>query len=228
MLDFRVWCIWLGGVDMTAKRKHCLETIQKNIGVPVTVITDANIHEYILKDHPLHEGYKYLSGVTQCDYIRAYIMNFYGGGYTDIKQTTESWLPYFTDLNANSEKLLCGYKEIGANGVAHVESDELYKLLQTNWEKLIGLGAFICKPHSLFTEEWFANLHLTMYKLLPKLKENPAKHPRDALDHWINGSYSKFPVRWTQLLGCIFHPLCLNYSDYLLNTLPLPIFNEYN
>ena len=48
-------------------------------------ITEKNIDDYILKEYPLHPAFKYLTNIQKGDYMKAYMMNFYGGGYTDIK-----------------------------------------------------------------------------------------------------------------------------------------------
>ena len=227
--NFRVWCFWLGGYEMSEQRKKCFETIQQNIGVQPILITDHTLDKYILEKHPFHEGYKYLSGVTKCDYVRAYFMHFYGGGYTDIKTTTNSWLSNFIDLYKDDSKWVCGYSESSPGGVAILGSDEseIQEQLKLNWNKLVGNGSFICKSNTKFTQDWFNNLHKLMDKLLPDLKASPAKHQRDCLDHYINGSPSKFPIRWAQIAGCIFHPLCLKYSENILNTLPPPSFHNY-
>lgn len=227
MIQARVWCIWIGGYEMSEPRKRCLDMIKQNVGVPVTLVTDENLHQYILKEHPLHEGYVYLSGMLKCDYIRAYLMCHYGGGYTDIKQTDNSWEPHFHELESNSDMWVCGYKEHDVGGVALVEDTDLFEQLKANWQILVGNCAFICKPHTPFTDEWLQQVHAKMDVLLPKIKEHPAKHQRDAFHHWINGAYSTFPVRWAELMGWIFHPLCLKYSGHILQTLPSPKFNDY-
>jgi hypothetical protein len=64
----------------------------------VKVITPVLLPFFILPDHPLHEGFEYLSGVHKSDYLRSYLMNFYGGGYSDIKHIQYDYLPYFKQL----------------------------------------------------------------------------------------------------------------------------------
>lgn len=229
MLEERVWCIWVGNQEMSEQRKRCFDMIQQTIGAPVTLVTDANLHEYVLKDHPFHEAYPYLSSVMKCDYVRAYCMNQYGGGYTDIKQTFASWRPYFQDLRANEDKWICGYKEpdVGRVALQVPENKELQERLFAKWEQLIGVCSCICKPRTPFTEEWMANIHSVLDRMLPQLKERPANHPRDAFQHWIHGSYSTYPLYWAQICSCIVHPLCLKYSERILNTLPPPLFEKY-
>lgn len=64
----------------------------------IIFIDKNNLKNYILHDYPLHNGYEYLSAVHKADYLRTYFMNFYGGGYSDIKKTTGSWKKSFEDL----------------------------------------------------------------------------------------------------------------------------------
>ena len=103
------------------------------------------LHKYILPTNPLHPSYNYLSETHKADYLRTYFMHFYGGGYSDIKRTTDSWLKSFDDLD-KSNKWIIGYKEIDG-GTAYGPSD--------NYKELIGNCAYICKPNTPLTTEWY-------------------------------------------------------------------------
>ena len=83
-------------------------------------------------------------------------MNFYGGGYSDIKCTTGSWKQHFLNLQ-NSDKWICGYKEIKKGGVACPS-------LRKKWKFLIGNGAYICKPQTPMTKEWYSQMILLLDK----------------------------------------------------------------
>ena len=76
-------------------------------------MTVENLHEYILKDHPLHPAYEFLSETHRCDILRTYFMYHYGGGYSDIKIPNGSWVKGFEDMeNDNSltaEALIYAY-----------------------------------------------------------------------------------------------------------------------
>ena len=54
-------------------------------GCNVKVLFKDDITAHILPEHPLHPAYEYLSETHKADYMRTYCMNFYGGGYADIK-----------------------------------------------------------------------------------------------------------------------------------------------
>lgn len=130
-----VYMFWFG-YNMSDDRKRCFEQFKEISETKVILITYKNLNNYILDSEPLHPAFKYLSYTHQADYLRTYFMNFYGGGYSDIKMTTGSWKKSFDDLY-NSDKWINGYQEIGYNGVA-------VNYLKSNWYELIGNGAYIC------------------------------------------------------------------------------------
>ena len=53
------------------------------------------LDKYILQEHPLHQSFNYLSETHKADYLRTYFMRFHGGGYSDIKKTSGSWIDSF-------------------------------------------------------------------------------------------------------------------------------------
>ena len=219
----KVWCFWLGDTPMTDQRAKCLQTIKDNIGVEVVFITDDTLGSYIKLDHPFHEAYQYLSGTHKCDYVRGYFMQHYGGGYTDIKPTTQSWEPYFTTLENDQNMWAIGYEEFDQNGVAPaLNNDALTKEMKENYTKLIGNCAYICKPNTPFTREWVATVHSELDKYLPELKLHPPSTPRDRAP-----SESLYPITWSGILGSIFHPIAYKYSDHISTDLPPPKNENY-
>jgi len=119
--DNIIFCFW-HGPEMSKNRKECYENIlstQDN----VILLTEDNLSEFEIATRPIHKGFKYLSSTHKSDYIRSYIMNFYGGGYTDIKRQTSSWTSCFDILN-NTDFLGCGYREIHPSHIAINEKTE--------------------------------------------------------------------------------------------------------
>lgn len=51
-----------------------------------------------MPDDPFHPGFYHLSPTHRSDYVRGYLMNYYGGGYADIKHMEFDWYPYFKQL----------------------------------------------------------------------------------------------------------------------------------
>ena len=209
-----IYCFWTGNNEMTQNRKNCLQQLVNTSKCKVILVTPHNLHEYILPDVPLHEAYQYLSQTHKADYLRTYFMHFHGGGYSDIKKTTGSWEKSFEDLR-QSNCWICGYPEV-PNGVGYAPHAD-------KWRELIGNGAYICKPKTPLTTEWYNDMIALLDKKLPELKLNPAKHPRDH-----KSEHSKYPIGWIEMLGEIFHRVAYKYKEYVLNTLPISIFQDYS
>jgi len=95
MVSNTIYCFWTGSNEMSDARKQSLEQLKQVSDMNVILVTKDNLHTYILPDHPLHEAYKYLSETHKSDFLRIYFMNFYGGGYSDIKRATGSWKPAY-------------------------------------------------------------------------------------------------------------------------------------
>ena len=204
-----IYCFWTGSNKMSENRKMCFQQLKYTSECKVVLVTPENLQEYILSDHPLHEAYKFLSETHKADYLRTYFMNFHGGGYSDIKKTTGSWEKYFKYLNNYDGCWICGYQEI-PGGAAY-----------GNYEDLIGNCAYICKPNTPLTNEWYNEMIALLNKKLLDLKLNPATHPQDCKEK------SKYPIEWNEMLGRIFHKILYNYKKHVINTLPISIFDNY-
>lgn len=216
-----IYCFWTGNNEMSENRKKCLESMIKNAGVPVKLITPDNLSEYILPNHPLHPAYQYLSSVHKADYLRSYFMHFYGGGYCDIKGINQSWIDSFNRLN-HSDKYLIGYPELNAECSAYLDIPEI-KLKQhtkSHWPLLVGNGAYICRAHTRFTDEWYKELNNRLDYYYEALKNHPATDPM--------GQENGYPIPWQRILGAIFHPLCLKYHNRILQDKRImPLFTNY-
>jgi hypothetical protein len=152
-------------------------------------------------------------------------MHHYGGGYSDIKEITTSWEQAFQDCIDDS-CYVNGYQEIGPHGVAPV-GGKLYITMQQQYKKLIGCGSFICKAYSPFTTDWMTQLNNQLDAYYHLLKKYPSTHPQEKPGMLINGIKSKYPIAWTNIMGNIFHPLCLKYANNIKQTVPPCIFNSY-
>ena len=209
-----IYCFWTGDNQMSENRIECLENLKKVSECNVLLITKYNLSDYVLSDVPLHPAFQYLSETHKADYLRTYFMHFYGGGYSDIKKTTGSWIPSFNKLKCNDKYWICGYKEING-GVA-------YEPHADKWESLIGNCAYICKPQTLLTKEWYNNMLDLLDTKLEQLKINSLTNTQDSREKG-NG----YPIEWNEMLGRIFHNISYKYKEHLLNTLPISIFINY-
>lgn len=211
-----IYVFWTGDNAMSVNREQCLKNLKEVSKCNVIVVTKDNLNQYILKDHPLHPAYEYLSETHRADYLRTYFMNFHGGGYSDIKKTTSSWLPSFEALRNDDSKWIIGYQEQSPHAIAYTPHANFYK-------ELIGNGAYICKANTKLTNEWYNDMITVLDSKLEKLKQYPSTFPQDKAEI----SNGKYPIEWNEILGRIFHRVCYTYKERILYTLPIPIFTSY-
>jgi hypothetical protein len=90
---FQIW-----GKNVEKLTVNMLYSLKESFAVStpeVKVITPTLLPYFVLPDHPLHPAYKFLSAAHKADYLRCYLMHFYGGGYSDIKHLHFDFQPYF-------------------------------------------------------------------------------------------------------------------------------------
>ena len=249
-MNYKIYCFWLNEEEMSDNRKKSLDNLRNVTDCEIVFIDKYTLPNYILPEYPLHEGYEYLSEVHKSDYLRCYFMHHYGGGYSDIKQTLGSWVPFFDKLYSDENIYCIGYAEKSVNDVAILEMCTLNPVqskycieystnesgnewdstqIRQNWSSLIGNGAYICKKNTKFTKDWLLRLNEKMDGYLGQLKANPARWERDARGHINpnNGNVSEYPIGWSVIHGNIFHPLCLKYKNNIINDLHYPVCINY-
>jgi hypothetical protein len=223
-MDKIIYTFWTGDNEMSKNRKDCIQQLKNTTGCKVELITKETLNSYILDHVPLHEAYNYLSETHKADYLRTYFMNFYGGGYSDIKQTTGSWIKAFNDLEESDNIWMNGFRLSGENDVSY-EEHSIY------WESLIGQSSYISKPQTPLTIEWYSEMISLLDKKIIGLRKNPAKFPQDHSGRGFGLKYregfSKYPIGWNEMLGHIFDRISYKYKDKLLQTVPTPICVNY-
>ena len=133
--------------------------------------------------------------------MRCYLSHFHGGGYSDLKHWHTDWQPYFEQLvNGPEDMYAMGYFEITfPYPVCREEPGEVAcSVLKAKGtaDKFMGAAAFIFKPRTPLSTEWYRRLTKVMDDKYEQLKQNPATTPRDVLGNWVNGLQSKYPFRW--------------------------------
>lgn len=207
---------------MSANRKRCFDSIVQTSKVTVKLITDNNLSNFLVE--PLHEGFQYLSSTHKSDYLRSYFMNFYGGGYTDIKLCEYDWNIYF-DILDNSNRQFIGCPQYSPKHIA-------YRPYKIYFEHLIGNGHFIFKKNTDFAKLWYDTTNHVMDIKLKELKKYPGTyHPRAILGG-VQGepglfSESKYPLQWNELMGRIFHKLQYENLGTFLKDMPFPVMKDY-
>ncbi len=144
-MKYNIYCFWTGTNRMTLQRYECLKQLVKVSQCNVILVTPKSLDKYILDEHPLHPSFYYLSETHKADYLRTYFMRFHGGGYSDIKKTTGSWIESFKKLE-ESDKWIIGYRELNGGAIPS---------LADKWMDLLGNGAYICKANTPFVIEWY-------------------------------------------------------------------------
>lgn len=199
--------VWFGD-HMPQRRRHSLEALRAlNPGIPVTLIGENNINDYILPEHPLHPAFWNLTSVHQSDYLRIYMMHFHGGGYSDLKNPYHPWGPMFDALQSAPQCDVLGYREITSNYTSE-NPRTLGEDLKKFYRFLIAPSAFIMRPYSLFTACTYRELLRRMDYCAPALTDSPVQDTYH-LPH-------SYPVWWGELMGDIIHCLSLRYPERVL------------
>lgn len=191
---------------MSDNRLRHYQELKKKAEIDVILITPSNLSDYIVEGYPLHEAFEYLSLVHKSDYLRCYFMHHHGGGYSDIKASKHSWIPFFEKINKNQESYLIGYPETKLIDLAPV-GGRVGEDMSKYFSQIVGNCAYICRSKTPFTEEWYQELLNRMDFYTEKLKKSPGN---------IMGDNLGYPIPWTNILGDIFHPLCLKYMDRII------------
>jgi hypothetical protein len=215
VIPHNIFCFWTGQNQMSEKRQQAIQTTEKTTQCHLVLVKQENLSDYLLPSQPLHPAYQYLSETHRADYLRTYFMHFYGGGYTDIKMQTGSWCQAFDIVINNGDCWVCGYPEVDRNGVAYVP-------IMDHWEKLVGNGAYICRPNTSLTREWYESMLALLDAKLPELQAHPSTFPQDCKE-----TGSGYPIEWNEMLGRIFQRVAFAQIEHVVQSLPTPIFTDY-
>jgi hypothetical protein len=222
-----VFIFWFSHKDyipnFTTRRFNSLKSLIENIKVPVIIITNENYKNWEIKENPIHEGFKYLSGNHKSDYLRAYLLCYYGGGYHDIKWREKSWeneWDKFIDPNV----WLIGRRELNENCIGYnPENNEEY--IQKEFNKLITMGWVISTPKNEYIQTLLNKINKKLDDKIEILKLKSAPNPRCGIGNGCDKN--EYPFRWLELMGEIFHPLLLNYIEHINYTLPDILYKTY-
>jgi hypothetical protein len=217
-----IFCFWTGDNPITDRRKQSVECMAEITGCKVQFITKDTLHSWILPYAPLHKAYSFLSAVHKADYLRAYFMCHYGGGYSDIKIPTGSWIPAFEALEKNSDLWVVGYPEGSPDDLAAVDDKELYRKMQSVYSKMVGNGSYVCRSGTPLVRRWLAEVHRILDRSYEQLQAYPAPHPRA-----MKQQDPKYALKWTEICGNVFHPLVYEYLEHVSTALPKPICYGY-
>ena len=216
-----VFVCWFGVTGnefpiMSINRFNAFKSLVQTIEVPVILLTFENYKYFIKKEYPIHECFKYLSGVHKSDYIRCYMLLHHGGGYHDIKYRKEGWNNCWNEDNwlFNDNIWMFGRREKYKGAIGYPPG---MKYIQNEYSKLVTMCWIICKANSLFLKDLVNAIEEKLDCYKDTLFKHPAILPEGyyadkPFDLVPNNSY---PIRWLEILGEIFHPLMLKYNDHI-------------
>ena len=214
-----VFICWFGQMDLepefTIRRYNALVSLITNIKVPVIFLTRQNYKSFEKQDFPYHQAFQYLSGNHKSDYLRAYMLHHYGGGYHDIKFRESSWeneWEKFKDPNV----WMVGRREMKPDVIGHISVKEHYSKLAT-------MGWIICKHNTPYTQELLNSINTILDKHLSDLILYPALKPR----YPDEDANIKYPLRWLEIMGEIFHPIMFKYHQHIEYGLPDILYKTY-
>lgn len=206
-VDNVIYCFWTGTNAIPPNRVRNLELLMStNPHTEVILVTPHNLNKFIKPDQPLHPAYENLSLVHKSDYLRAYFMHHYGGGYSDIKKPNHLWSQFIAALGDDPDKWALGFRELSVDMCSQLPG-RLGRDLKIHHKTIIGTSAFVMRPGTPFTAEWMQEVHAR----LDSYSEALAGHPGNE-----RGTNPGYPVPWTGVLGDIMQPLCLKYRQHLL------------
>jgi len=136
------------------------------------------------------------------------------------------WEKSFLQLENSEDCFALGYPEL-EHGMPHLQGP-FGDQVRSVHKELIGLCAFIFKANTPLSSAWFVQLNEILDERLATLKANPGKFPLDQVDLPLpDGSGSKYPLRWAEILGEILHPLFYEHKEKLIKANIEPRFTEY-
>jgi hypothetical protein len=175
------------------------------------------------KQLPIHEGFKYLTDHHKSDYARAYMMYFYGGGYSDVKANEFKWDPYFKELF---------YSRFDANGYANNSKIQIPKLynnleaqsdVENNFDRFMGFGHFIFKPKTYFAYKWITEIHKKMDESYEQLSKGLVVSVHNTHPDYQE-TIKDYPFHWSEIGGVVL--LKLQYENNFENIiLSMPFTN---
>lgn len=210
-----LYVYWDSNSEITSNRTACLQSIKDFSAVNVIVIDDNKFYTYNNPEIPIHKGFKYLSSVGKSEYVRAYMMYFYGNGYSDIKKCEFDWNPYFDKLMLSYNSCI-GYEPKAATDIGNFWHDNMgiLKNVRIHYKKFMGMGYFIFKPKTELAFRYLLEVHRRMDISYDTLEKNPGVHPYivpGGLHKSYTGSLSlttenkNYPFSWAELGGISMH-----------------------
>lgn len=203
----RIFVFWTGTNPLTPNREAALASIRRhNTNIPVEVVTPTNLSDLLVAGEPLHPAYEHLSLIHRSDYLSCYALHFHGGGYADLKRATSSWEGVFARMDA-SDAWMAGYRVPVRLMTPNMPDPRLERLMRRFSEQRLGQTAYIARPQTPLTSEWWRWLNLNLDRTMDALRRNSGNE---------RGDNPGYPLHLNEILAQIIDPLQVKYRHHLM------------
>lgn len=98
-----VWTFWLHDYPLESAGLENFNNLSDSLDTAVQLVTPAILNQYNVTEWPFHEALPYLAPNHKLDYIHAYFMHHYGGGFIEIKERKRNttWEGPLNDIDSN-------------------------------------------------------------------------------------------------------------------------------
>lgn len=193
MLRRVVYQYWTGA-PMPPARKACFDATRDVFGVPVELVTDDNLGDYVVPGYPLHPCFDCLGVTHKSDYVRCYLAHFHGGGWADIKRFSQdnNWAESFDVLDKSPGADIIGVAE--QQGVAGFSS---WRDAGRRPGGLLSVSWFIAKPQTPFTRLWYSRVTSWLDLMQPAIMAHPASGTYGvSAGSWFTSADDPYPPRY--------------------------------
>lgn len=203
----RIFTFWTGRNELTPNRRAGLKSLATlNPDIPVELITPENLSDLLVAGEPMHPAYDHLSLIHRSDYLSCYALHFHGGGYADLKRATHSWAPVFDRMD-DTDAWMAGYRVPVRLMTPNMPDPSLERLMRRFSEQRLGQTAYIARPGTPLTAEWWRWLHIHLDRRMDDLRRNPGNE---------RGDNAGYPLHLNEILAQIIDPLQVKYRTHLL------------
>jgi hypothetical protein len=216
MVEKIIYLVWFGEINPT--RQASIDSFINDSGCKVVLITGDNLKDFEAEDYKMHPLFSNLSSVDKSDYLRAYLMYNYGGGYSDVKKCMFDWSQYFDQLNNDNTIDFIACPLINEHGITNFSNDQsIVAKAKTEYYNYSSVAQFIFKPKTDIAKRWIDEIHMKLDKMYDILEKNPALHPYArprgfVKSHTVDPEFvalfsNEYPIGWMDLAGNIFYKI---------------------
>lgn len=237
----RVFCLWLGGNPMSDARSRQLTLLRERVGVPVELVTEENLDEWILPEHPLHPASNGLTVMHLADYLRAYLVAHHGGGYADIKAPSAGWKQSFDLINSGSVDCV-GYPIPDPSNAARFglpvvvrmsasvrPSTYRHLVYRRLYRHLAGGGAFIMRQGSPIARDYIDGVESVLTRFADHLDSDRVVRSDGSREVGLDvfrGELLGYPLTWGAMCMDVLQPVSLKHRRRVSLTLPQPVWQD--